>query len=89
MRGSILAADGTVLAESVTGYEVDVAPATLLRAPLAIDRLAALLGYNDTLTLHGEVQRAATHGTRVLRLRRCCGKWGMSTASRRPFVFGG
>lgn len=70
VRGSILAADGTVLAESVTGYEVDVAPATLLRAPLAIDRLAALLGYNDTLTLHGEVQRAATHGTRVLRLRR-------------------
>lgn len=69
-RGRILAADGTVLAESVTGREVDVAPAELMRAPWAIDRLAALLGYNDTVTLQGEVMRAAARGTRVLRVRR-------------------
>lgn len=69
-RGRILAADGTVLAESVTGREVDVAPAELMRAPWAIDRLAALLGYNDTITLQSEVMRAAERGTRVLRVRR-------------------
>jgi penicillin-binding protein 2 len=69
-RGRILAADGTVLAESVTGYEVDVTPSELLRAPWAIDRLAALLGYNDTTTLHGEVLRATQRSTLVLRVRR-------------------
>lgn len=69
-RGRILAADGSVLAESVTGYEVDVAPTELLRAPWAIDRLAALLGYNDTTTLHSELLRATQRGTRVLRVRR-------------------
>lgn len=69
-RGRVLAADGAVLAESVTGREVDVAPAELMRAPWAIDRLAALLGYNDAATLQSEVMRAAERGTRVLRLRR-------------------
>lgn len=67
-RGRILASGGEVLAENVAGFEVDVAPAELSRAPWSVDRLAALLGYNDTAVLQGEVMRAASSGTRVLRV---------------------
>ncbi len=69
-RGRIVASGGEVLAENVAGFEVDVAPTELSRAPWAIDRLAALLGYNDTAVLQGEVMRAASRGTRVLRVSR-------------------